>query len=367
MLQLSRRRLLLRLTALFGGASLGEALLARRSNSPAGLQAPEPAAALTQAPAPLLSPTFAVVALPPKPDIIRFHPDGPSTVVQARHSGVWQGEDLSPAALRQMLYASITALAGLTSARAAWAALFRPGERIAVKVNAFSTSLVWTHAPLATALTDSLQDAGVPAEQIFVYDHLTSELEKAGFAVNKDGPGVRCRGAKTHIAGWKFGSADVRLNDVLLGCDALINVPILKTHGMAGISFALKNHYGSVDPLRLLHGDKFDPTITQINALPPIRDRSRLIIGDVLGICLQQEESWPFWRQAERGDAILMSYDPVAVDAVALRLFCDAQASRGADTRWAEGKAKSWLKLTAELGLGTDDETHMRLLKLDLA
>jgi len=84
-------------------------------------------------------------------------------VVQAHHAGAWEGETLVPGALRQMLDASFRELTGLNDAREAWAALFAPDERIAIKVNAFRNSVIWTHVPLVAAVSDALQEAGFPA------------------------------------------------------------------------------------------------------------------------------------------------------------------------------------------------------------
>ena len=172
------------------------------TQAPAATVAPTdtPASAPTNTPtpAPTRPPTATFTPLPAvtlrKPEIIKQYPEKPSTVVHTHHAGVWSGEDLVPNAVRQMLDTSITRLTGLNDAREAWRALFDPGERIAIKVNAFRNSLIFTHVPLVTAVTDSLQEAGIPAENIVIYDYYTSELEEAGFAVNPDGPGVRCVG-----------------------------------------------------------------------------------------------------------------------------------------------------------------------------
>ncbi len=372
MARISRRHLFRRFAALAlgaGGRVLAGCTPGARPTQPAPTQTVATSPTLDPAtppptPAPSATPT---PAPPSRPEIIRFHPDAPSTVVHARHAGAWQGEDLSPAALREMLDASITALTGLADARAAWAALFRPHERIAIKVNAFLNSKVWTHAPLVAAVTDCLQEAGVPPEQIFIYDRQSDELKGAGYRVNYMDPGVRCYGnGGLYTGDWRIADVPVRLSKLLLSCDALINMPILKTHGDAGISYALKNHYGTVDPLPLLHQEGFDPAISQLNALPPIKDRTRLVIGDVLGICLQEHREWPFWREAKPGDAILVGYDPVAVDTVALRLFSEALTANGGDPRWAEKRANSWLALAAALGVGTNDEANMKLVQLAL-
>ncbi len=107
---------------------------------------------------------------------MKFFPTVPSRVIQTHLPGVWSDKNLVPGALRKMLDASITRLTGLNDAREAWAALFKPGERIAIKVNTFSNSLIWTHVPLVTAVTESLQEAGIPAEQITIFDFQTFEL-----------------------------------------------------------------------------------------------------------------------------------------------------------------------------------------------
>ena len=169
----------------------------------------------------------------------------PSKVVHARRASVWDGEALVPEVIRQMLDASITELTGLNDAVEAWAALFSPDERIAIKVNSHARGSV--HVPLVVAVTERLQAAGVPAEQILIFDRYSNELEDEGYPVNKDGPGVRCYGTDIHNYrdGWTLMDTDIKLSDLMLSYDALINMPILKVASGPGISFALKNHYGT--------------------------------------------------------------------------------------------------------------------------
>ena len=299
-------------------------------------QPPQPTTAPPNTP--MTSPT-----LTPAP-IARPHVLG--KVVQARHAGVWDGSDLQSNAIRQMLDASITRLTGIDDTRAAWSALFAPGERIALKVNTIAGAAYWTHVPLVMAVAESLQDAGVPAEQIVIFDRLSRELEGAGYTLNTDGSGVRCYGTdRAYTAGWALLDRDVAISDVLLSCDALINIPLLKTHGTSGISFALKNHYGTFDRPGQYHGN-IEKALGALNALDAIRDRTRLTIGDALAICTHN------WNNAVTGDSILMSFDPVAHDAVGMELFTDARAATGANSTAAAQKVAAWLEHAASLGLG---------------
>jgi hypothetical protein len=321
---------------------------------------------VTPKPTPTPMPPTPTVEALHKPEVIKMYPDVPSKVVQAHHAGVWEGEDLVPEAMRQMLDAAITELTGLNDATEAWAALFSPDERIAIKVNAFRNSIIWTHAPLAMAVTERLQEAGVPAEQIVIFDYYTRELEEADYPLNVDGSGVRCYGTDSnYTSGWKVRNIGVRLSDILLNCDALINMPILKSHMISGLSFALKNHYGTVNNPGSLHS-QIGSAIAQLNALPPIKDRTRLIVGDVLTACLRYKGSYPYWDSDWTGDSILMSFDPVAHDTVGLQMLSQLLTDDGGNPAAITGMATPCLESGAELGLGTNDLENMELVEVNL-
>ena len=44
-----------------------------------------------------------------------------------------------------------------------------------------------------------------------------------------------------------------RVTDLLIAARYLINMPIMKKHGMAGVSLTFKNHFGSIDNPAGLH------------------------------------------------------------------------------------------------------------------
>lgn len=334
--------------------------------TPARTTTPTPAPTTMPTAVPTAAPTAAPTATPTAAPTVAL-PAEPGKVVHTHHAGVWDGEALVPEAIRQMLDASITELTGLHDAGEAWAALFDPSERIAIKVNAFRNSIIWTHVPLVMAVTECLQEMGVPDEQIVIFDYYTRELDTAGFPVNPDGPGVRCYGTdRNYTAGWQLVGRDVRLSDVLLSCDALINMPVLKSHMISGITFAMKNHYGTFDKPQNFHEPRIGRAIAELNALPPIKDRTRLIIGDVLTACLRYANSWPYWESDFTGDSILMSFDPVAHDTVGLQMFSQLLTDDGGDPATAMNWANPWLEIGAELGLGTNDPDSIELVEVSL-
>jgi hypothetical protein len=304
-----------------------------------------PATTATPTPAPTLPPVPATTFV--------------SKVVQVRHAGVWAEKALVPEALGQMLDRAVVDLTGAADAGAAWKSLFQPTEKIAIKVNAFRNSIIWTHVPLVTAVTDRLVAAGVPAEQILIFDCLSSELTHAGFTVNPDGPGIRCTGndGKYSQSLDIPSGGPVKLSDHILACDALINMPVLKSHMISGLTFALKNHYGSVDRPDSIHDT--DRCIPALNEAAPIKDKTRLVIGDMLEACLEYSSSFPYWKADYTGDSILMSTDPVAADAVALEWISQLMKENGVRGGFALAWAKPWLDNAQEKGLGTSDLTKI--------
>jgi hypothetical protein len=360
------RRDFLRLTAVGAGTVAAGPLLNACSPQPAS-PTPVPATATSAATATATAlPT--VVAPAGRPEIIKFYPSVPSRVVQTHHSGVWKDKTLDAGILRQILDASITRLTGLEDARSAWAALFRPGEKIAIKVNAFSNSIIWTHVPLVMEVTQSLQDAGMKPEDITIYDYRTVELTRAGFTVNPDGPGVRCTGIDNNIEkdATEVLHEKINLGTILRNCDALINMPVLKSHMLSGISFALKNHYGSIFYPDLLHSSDMKE-IAALNAIPEIKDRTRLIIGDALAANLRYANSFPYWQEDWIGDSIFMSFDPVAHDAMGLKLLTSELEKDGGNGASLIGMSKAYLGYATELGLGTQHEENIEMIDQKLA
>jgi hypothetical protein len=394
MTHLTRRQFLKLTSAAAGAVLLAPACMAQPTISPAApisatepTDTPSPTPAPTDTPAPAPSPTPAptdtpaLTAAPTKTvapampaasraDIVKIYPDVPSRVVRVRHAGVWKesadggvkdNDRLAPETIRQMLDAAIVKLTGLGDVQAAWAALFAPQERIAIKVNAILGGRLWTHVPLALAVAECLQGAGVPPEQIVIFDRSGTDLMGAGYTINRSGPGVRCMGTDyRYTGGWKMMDVDIKFSDTLLNSDALINIPVLKGHPMTGITFALKNHYGTFDSPEKFHDARTRQALGELNALPPIKERARLTVGDVLAVASGS------WRSVMAGDSILMSFDPVAHDATGLKLYGDMMASQGSNPTLASKLATPWLENAAALGLGTNDPAHIELMEVSL-
>ena len=281
-----------------------------------------------------------------------------SRVVVVRHGGVWVDGSPDSSVVLSMLDEGLRILAGTSDVQAIWQVLFEPGDRVLLKVNCIAYGGP-TQPAVAYGVAQRLQDAGLRAEDILIFDRTDRELESAGYALNDGGAGVQCHGAKGEGSEAALTQARVRFFQELDDCDAIINLPTPKQHGGAGVSVSLKNHYGSVNRPGSLHGDWCDPAIAELNAQDNIRKKTRLIVGAALNV------SPADWNRPKRENAILLSFDPVALDTVSRDILVRHRESLGLDTGFLIEGAHH-LATAQSLGLGTTDANHIDLREVVL-
>jgi uncharacterized protein (DUF362 family) len=231
-----------------------------------------------------------------------------------------------------------------------WTRIVRPGQRVALKVNALGGRGLCTHPALVEAVCTRLQAVGIAPQQIVVFDRETQELARAGFRIATGG-GVQCYG--TDRVGFtedlfSYGSVGSRLSHVLTErCDVLINLPVLKDHDGAGVSLALKNMYGVIHNPNKCHPNGCDPYIADLNMLPAIRSRLRLHICDALTACF---EGGPAFKPefTWRPNALIVSQDPVALDTVGWQAIERKRAEKGLKTLQAEQRPPRYLATAAD-------------------
>jgi uncharacterized protein (DUF362 family) len=242
----------------------------------------------------------------------------------------------------------------------AWSKLVRPGETVGLKVNALGGRGLSSNLQLIQAICARLQEAGIKAGDIVVWDRDSDEMERAGFRIAMGGNGVQCFG--TDRVDYEpelvaHGSVGSRLSRILTQrCNVLINVPVLKDHDGAGVTIALKNMYGVIHNPNKYHPNGCNPFIADLNMLPEIRTRMRLTICDATtaqyegGPAYKPEYSW-------RHNALIVSQDPVALDYTGWQIIERKRAEKGLKTLEAEGRAPHYIATAADAGhqLGTND------------
>lgn len=256
-----------------------------------------------------------------------------SKVVIGRDPGL-RGGGRSPDSARvlKILDRAMQSFYGGDSSIDAWRNVARPGEVVGLKVNCLSGKGAATSTVLVEAICERLQQAGIPQNDIVIWDRLNSDLESAGYRVASRKDRIRCVGNDT--AGYDneltvFGSAGSLLSNTLAHtCDAVINLPVLKDHGIAGVTLALKNLFGAIHNPNKYHIDAGDPYVADVNMFPAIRRKVRLTICDGLmaqyegGPSYMPQWSWPY-------NGLIVARDPVALDYTGWQILERKRAEKG--------------------------------------
>ncbi|MHB9038050.1 MAG: DUF362 domain-containing protein [Armatimonadota bacterium] len=289
---------------------------------------------------------------------------GKSRVVIAKDMSVLgKNDQISQSVLDEMLNSSLTKLTDTQSASLAWKKLFAPTDVVGIKVNALFGKGVSTHPEVVESVIRGLKSAGVKADNIIVWDRATGDLIKSGFKPNKDGAGVKFI---ADDGDWgeviEQGAFKGRISKIIADkITAMVNVPILKTHGIAGISCCLKNHYGSFNNPGDYHANHCNPAMADFSAIPMVKDKTRLVVIDALRA---QYDAGPGPKVDAQFNyyGLICSTDPVAADYQGLEIIQAKRKEVGLAPIPAADTA--WLQSAQERGVGICDPARIELINV---
>jgi hypothetical protein len=278
----------------------------------------------------------------------------PGRVVEVRNPAMIKKGVRNREAINTTLATGLTKLTGSPDATAAWRTFFEPGDVVGIKV--VPNGQPWSHSSFELVLEtiEGLKSAGVKTKDIFVYDRYRGELMQAGY--HKILPeGIKWGGLDPVANQFTLDFPDFR-DDPIAGFDRdayvwmdlipygsdpkedhlyrshigtliskvvnkIVAIPVLKDHGSAGITGALKNmSHGSVNNVARSHSNHFtnvcNQFIPQVVTHPLIREKFVLQIMDGIRGVFQ---GGPFARAEKltwESNALLLATDPVAMDHV---------------------------------------------------
>lgn len=205
----------------------------------------------------------------------------------------------------------------------------KKGAKVVIKPN-----IAWTQPPeyaantapeLVAAIVRDVLQAG--AAEVIVFDHtcdngpdcyrisgIADAAEKAGAKVQH----ATDRKAYRKVAipqGKKLQEAEIFA--AVIDCDTFINVPILKHHGGAKMSGAMKNLMGIVWDRRAMHKNGLTDTIPDVLSYR----QPDLNVVDAYRMMMDHGPRGGNLRDVALGKFMLLSTDAVAADAAAVRLL----------------------------------------------
>jgi len=287
-----------------------------------------------------------------------------SRIVIVKHPEAVSGMSLNSRIVRKTVNEGVMSYTGQKSVADAYASILTPfslDDIVTIKVNCINSQLP-THIEVVDAVVEGLISAGVKDSNIIIWDRTNHELIKCGYRYNISKSGVRCFG--TDQKGWgydkqaRIANQNVRLSKILTSSDHIINIPVLKDHGTAGVTLSMKNHYGSVDNPGSLHGDQCNPYIPELNNVPEIRDKTRLIVLDgFLGIYTGGPGGTPQFAY----NGVIIGQDPVAVDYQGWSIIDSERRKRGQIM-----PQPKHIVTSAKIGIGVNDPGNIQVETVEI-
>lgn len=271
---------------------------------------------------------------------------GASDVVQCYHENATAGSVINEPVAAVMIDESIATLTGIPDVGEAWKSIF-PGisanSIVGIKVNCLFQ--ISTPAPFTYRLVDSLTRMQFGGEQfrannIIIWDNQDNLLQSNGGYTIYDGSDpstVRCFGTNHAGVGYNYGQplnvngvASYPSHILTTLCDYIVNAAVIKDHSMSQITLTMKNNYGSINNPGSLHAGQCNPFIPSLNQqirdviAPP--DIQKIFILDALIGCYS---GGPGGAPNFYPNMVLMSFDPVAIDAQGQNLINEERALHG--------------------------------------
>jgi hypothetical protein len=253
-----------------------------------------------------------------------------------------------------MLQGTLTSLTDTPTIAQAWRSLLHRDDVIGLKFNRSGQQTIATTAVLADALITSLVDAGWRADQIVCIEAPPGVEARAGTRPAHTGHDTKAT---------DFGSGSDQLASVLNEVTALIDIPYLKTHNIAGMSCALKNlSHGLVKHPARFHDNGCSPFVADIVATPQIRAKLRLCLVDALRVVYDRGPEATAETISNEG-VLMASRDPVATDALGLALLNDVRRQRNLDPIAPSAENLGYLAAAQQIGLGVARWHEIELLR----
>jgi hypothetical protein len=282
----------------------------------------------------------------------------PGRVVEVKNPAMIRQGVKNRRAIKASLEKGLKELTGAPAAVDAWKKFFEPGDVVGVKVVPNGQPYAHSSFELVLEVIDGLKSAGVKSKDIFVYDRYRGEFMDAGY--HKILPADIRWGGLTPEGGDQFTvNFPSFRNDPIAGYDPdafvwmdlipygddpkderkyrshlgklvtsvvnkIVGIPVLKDHGSAGVTGALKNmSHGSVNNVARSHSNNFtnvcNQFIPQVVSHPIIRSKYVLQIMDGIRGVFQ---GGPFAWARDEGkwtweyNSLFLATDPVALDHV---------------------------------------------------
>ena len=303
------------------------------------------------------------------PGFLRDAGSDASRVVLARGRELIRSQnDLNRQSALDVLNRALRTITGGPTAVSAWKKLFSPGEKVGIKLSCLPGKYLSSSPGLVMAIVQGLKSAGIGDRDIFIWDRTDRELIRAGYSISRKGPNIfgtdnlRDGGYSDRVEiSRSVGSCFSRIMETV---DALISVPVLKDHDIAGVSIAMKNFYGAIHNPNKFHQNCCNPHVADLCYHPLIRNRLRLSVCDASRIQVHNGPAF-FPKYAREYGGMLVSTDPVALDFTGWRIIENIRKEMKLKSLKESGREPGYLSAAEKLGLGNASRGNINLIEIE--
>ena len=294
---------------------------------------------------------------------------GPGDVVQVTHPGMMGRTFPVPEVAQQMVFTAVQRLTGETDPGRAFGRFVSRSDKVGVKVNCLAGRFSSTSREVAYAVVEGLRRAGLPDDNICIFDQYPWALLQARYLAPELAGAVRTvhhdEVADGFTDEFRLLGCRVRWAKNFLACDRVISVPVIKDHNLAGITCAFKNvACGVIDAPPHIHRAIHD-VMPLLYASDEVRSRLALIVCDASVI---QYSNGPKVDLEFRKplSTVFATTDPVAMDALARDAVETARTERRLPSILHQSRAPRYIEVGAAMGLGVADPARIRLDRVTL-
>ncbi len=305
-----------------------------------------------------------------------------SRVIAIKSRGIMKSGKPEPETIQRMMDEGMFTLTGKKTTADAWRTFFTPDDIVGIKINPIGGVKLSTRPEVVHAIIAGLRASGVKDNNIIIWDRFSYHLITAGFPLNQGNSGVRCLGTEP-TAGYDkkihYESLDddhsLRQDDgarslfstiVSQHVTAIINVPVMKDHGIAGITLCLKNlAFGAINNTQRFHPSPYfcDPASAEVCAHPVLKNKVRLHIVDALQACFDGGpagmKTWTMWNE----ERLFFGTDPVAIDRIGLEIIDRKRKENNCVSVFQKAKH---IATAGKKGLGVYDRDNIDLVELSV-
>ncbi len=298
----------------------------------------------------------------------------------------------------KMLEKGILHLTGEKKLKKAWRQFVGKDEIIGLKVNPVAGKPLSTSHAVTKSIIKQMLEAGIPKENIVIWDRREMQLHEAGFN-EENYPGIKIRGTEQQDAEGGFYDKDgILYGEKMIDkdwyywadceqeydaytlpymvnsgkysyftkictqeVDKIINVPILKNAGPT-VTLCLKNlGYGAITNTGRLHKTLWADTSAEVCAFPPLRDKVVLNIVDGLKGCF---DGGPGANPQFicNYNTMLIGTDPVAVDRIGYDIVIAKRIEEGVQEEELP-RGRKFMEMAEELELGVADPEKIEVIE----